>query len=332
MELRPNFAFGANPEIKRTPRLSLSDSAIKLGPLEDLKGTWAGKGFNAIWRPLHGTSPEQDHFLELNLTDEILQVEEIPGPIPNRGLLQDDITMFGLWYLQQIQDVNMKDDASKPLGLHLEPGIWATVPKTDHPQVGPTVVRMASIPHGTTLIAQGIATAISEPPAITTVDITPFEIDNSANKFVFAESDLSKDSSFRSRREDMAGVTQEMVNNPNSFLLPSLQKKIIKTVVLDVSSGSNPVPGGGTANTAFLEGTANEGPNAKAALVRSTFWIETIEGDAGSPDIQQLQYSQVVFLNFKRLTWPHVSVATLQKLPSGERPVGIEPLSVRDIP
>jgi hypothetical protein len=104
-----------------------------------------------------------------------------------------------------------------------------------------------------------------------------------------------------------------------------------KTVVLDVSSGSSPVPGGGTANTAFLEGTPNEGPNAKAALVRSTFWIETIEGDAGGPDVQQLQYSQVVFLNFKRLTWPHVSVATLQKVPSGERPVGIEPLSARDI-
>lgn len=218
----------------------------------------------------------------------------------------------------------MKDEAGKPLGLHLEPGIWATVPKTDHPQVGPTVVRLASIPHGTTLVAQGIATEISEPPAITAIE-------NSANKFVFAESDLSKDSTLRSHREDMAGVTQEMINNPNSFLLPALQKKIIKTVVLDVSTGSNPVPGGGTANTAFLQGTANEGPNANAALVRSTFWIETIEGDAGGPDVQQLQYSQVVFLNFRRVTWPHVSVATLQKVPSGEQPVGIEPLSVRDI-
>ena len=188
MELKPNFAFGAFPEISRASNLSVSELSIKLGLLEDLKGTWVGKGFNAIWRPFHDIkSPEQHHFLELNLTEEVLQIAEIPGPIPNRGLLQDDITMFGLWYLQQIQDVNMKDDAGNPLGLHLEPGIWATVPKTDHPQLAPTVVRMASIPHGTTVIAQGTANEISEAPAIPQTDITPFEIKNFANKFTFAE-------------------------------------------------------------------------------------------------------------------------------------------------
>jgi hypothetical protein len=332
MQLKSDFAFTSIPEINRRPRLSLSDSSIQLGPLQDLKGTWAGKGFNAIWRPFHGTSPVEDHFLELNLTDEMLQLDEIPGPIPNRGLLQDDITMFGLLYLQQITDVNMKDATGKPAGLHLEPGIWAMVPTTTHPQVGQTVVRMASIPHGTTVIAQGTATLISEPPAITNIDITPFEVGNSAKKVSFAESDLTKDSNFRSRREDMAGVTQDMVDNPNSFLMPDLQKKIIKTVVLDVSSSaSNPVPGGGVANTAFLEGSPNEGPNAKATLVRATFWIETIEGDAGGPEVQQLQYSQIVLLNFNNLIWPHVSVATLQRVLPREQPVGIEPLSVRDI-
>jgi hypothetical protein len=99
MQLKSDFAFTSIPEINRRPRLSLSDSSMQLGPLQDLKGTWAGKGFNAIWRPFHGTSPVEDHFLELNLTDEMLQLDEIPGPIPNRGLLQDDITMFGLLYL-----------------------------------------------------------------------------------------------------------------------------------------------------------------------------------------------------------------------------------------
>jgi hypothetical protein len=56
-----------------------------LGPLEDLRGTWEGYGFNQIWRPFHGS---QDRFLELNETHEVLQFEEIPGNIPNRGLLQ----------------------------------------------------------------------------------------------------------------------------------------------------------------------------------------------------------------------------------------------------
>ena len=49
MELKPNFAFGAFPEISRASNLSVSESSIKLGLLEDLKGTWVGKGFNAIW-------------------------------------------------------------------------------------------------------------------------------------------------------------------------------------------------------------------------------------------------------------------------------------------
>ena len=72
-----------------------------LGPIQNLVGTWRGTGFNQIWRPFHGT---QDRFLELNETIETLQIEEIPGDIPNRGLLQADINLAGLRYLQQIQD------------------------------------------------------------------------------------------------------------------------------------------------------------------------------------------------------------------------------------
>ncbi len=63
--------------------------------------------------------------------------------------------MFGLTYLQQISDANLK------AGLHIEPGIWAVVPTTTNPAEGPTVVRMASIPHGTTILAQGTATTAS---------------------------------------------------------------------------------------------------------------------------------------------------------------------------
>jgi hypothetical protein len=49
---------------------------------------------NVIWRPDH--APGQDHFLELNLTSDQIAFSEINGPIPNRGLLQADINMFGL--------------------------------------------------------------------------------------------------------------------------------------------------------------------------------------------------------------------------------------------
>lgn len=69
-----------------------------------------------------------------------------------------------------------------------------------------------------------------------------------------------------------------------------------------------------TANTAFLTAAANPpGGNAKAAEVDATFWIETVAGAHGQPDTLQLQYTQLVQLDFNGLRWPHVTVATLHK-------------------
>jgi hypothetical protein len=45
----------------------------------------------------------------------------------------------------------------------------------------------------------------------------------------------------------------------------------------------------------------------------ATFWIEQVRGQAGQPDTLQLQYSQLVQLDFNELRWPHVTVATLTK-------------------
>jgi hypothetical protein len=318
MELKPEFAFTPIPAIERPLRFSSVHTADNpLGLLEGLKGTWTGTGFNVIWRPFQGGPPDQDRFLELNLTEETLRFEEIPGAIPNRGLLQPDINMFGLWYLQTIADANIKDANGKPAGLHLEPGIWATVPQTDHPQEVPTVVRMASIPHGTTVLAQGVAFQSADGPHIQDINITPFEIDKPTKLVTtFPEPDLSKPSEFRTPREGLVGIDAAMVNNPNSVLKQALEGQTIKnTVVLDVSSDtSTPVFGGGLANTAFLQGSPNEGPNARAALVRATFWIETVAGAiADGPDLHQLQYTQTVLLNFDGLSWPHITVATLRR-------------------
>lgn len=326
-----NFAFPSLPQIA-TPRPLYA--ASPLGLLQDLKGTWDGTGFNVIWRPNNVPgSPKDDHFLELNLTHEVLQFDEIPGAIPNRGLLQRDIKMFGLWYLQIIEDrIAIDPTTGKLEGLHIEPGIWATVEATQHPKVGPTVVRMASIPHGTTVLAQGTAISIPMRLDIPDVSIVPFLIGNPAKPQPFDEFDLSKQSTFRTPDADQH-FTQAMLNNPNSVLLSALDGKNIKnTVVLDVSSSSsNPVPGGGAANTAFLAGSQEEGPNAKTALVTATFWIETIEGVAGAADVQQLQYTQTVLLNFNGLSWPHVTVVTLQKVPTSGPEALPPPLSVRDI-
>ena len=72
--------------------------------------------------------------------------------------------------------------------------------------------------------------------------------------------------------------------------------------------------GGGTANTAFLAASGNPpGGNANATRAEATFWIETIAGTGGQPDKHQLQYTQLVMLDFNNIHWPHVTVGTLVK-------------------
>ena len=286
-----------------------------LGLLAPLAGTWQGHGFNQIFRPFFGNG--SDNFLELNLTNETLEFTEIPGEIPNRGSLQPDISLFGLTYLQQVADANVKGTDGKPAGIHIEPGIWVNVPPTTNPADPATVARMANIPHGTSLVAQGTAQTFPQAPVFAVVDITPFAIGNPANKIPFTnETTLSTPSQFRSPPGDIVGITQAMVDNPNSVLAAALVgKTITSTTVIRISTAlaTPPVPtsGGGTSNIAFLDGAAG-GPNAKAAQMDATFWISPFT-EANGNHGTLLQYSQTVLLNFKGLSWPHVSVANLIK-------------------
>jgi hypothetical protein len=153
----------AIPDVRITP-----DSATvsaNLGLLKDMGGTWRGKGFNLIARPdFQGDAPL---YLQLNQTDETLTIDPIGSSVPNRGFGQDDIELFGLTYLQKISD------AATGGALHIEPGIWVTQPETAYPQElpppgGQIVARMATIPHGNAVLAQGGATPFTGPPTLTT--------------------------------------------------------------------------------------------------------------------------------------------------------------------
>jgi hypothetical protein len=313
----PNFSFAGLHTPDPIPAQAGGPPADPLGALAALAGTWKGHGFNAIWRP-HNPAASQDRFLELNLTDETIVLTPITGPIPNRGLAMPDIDMFGLTYMQQISG------AVSGAGLHIEPGIWANVPHTTDPNEPPTVVRMASIPHGTVILAQGTAQVLAGgPQVIPDNNILPFFFGSSApanNQFdavaqTFPELNLSIPTPFRSAP---GSVTQAMVKNPNSVIQAALQASLQGThmksrTFLHVSTtGSIVHGGGGTANTAFLATSANPpGGNAKATEVEATFWIETIAGTGGGPDKMQLQYTQRVQLDFNGIHWPHVTVSTL---------------------
>jgi len=301
--------------------------SVPPAPLDAFTGIWTGNGFNTIFRPNKNAtklpnlppnnpsadpSSDPDNLLQLNLTFETLTFSDSLVDIPNRALLehQPDAFLQGVPYTQSIKDVTTN------LGIHFEPGIWLLVPETIEPKVPSTVVRMATIPHGTSILAQGAFETSDGGPVIPVVDITPFTIGNPADRKKFTSQNASDKSTFRLPQTLPPAITQAILDNPNLVLKHDIKgQKIIRTTTLKVSTKADPdLRGSGTRNIAFLEGTLQPDntttPNAQAADIDATFWIETIERDDGTT-FTQIQYSQVVLLNFDSLSWPHVSVATL---------------------
>jgi hypothetical protein len=370
-----------------------------LGVLSNFTGTFAGTGFNLIFRP-NGAPPTtiifpvpvsppppavpNENVLELNLTTETLSFSKSLGNVPNRGLGldgQQDIELNGVPYVQAISDVtnvNTGKADGTAAGIHFEPGLWMHVPATTvDPVLSESLVRMASIPHGTTINAQSLSPPVTfpGPPPFTDftkipkADPTPFTIAVPNTKIPFAAQNVLLPNTPRIPQDltkfNAAGtITQAILDNPNIVLQNANQgKTITQTIAFTVSTNPQAAKptsaelGGGTANIEFLEGTgatATSQPNANANAVRmdATFWIETVEHKIiippfkpGQPPLQiqppvphpgahvptflvnppheitlpktitvhstQIQYSQTVFLNFAKLSWPHISVATL---------------------
>src|SRR5205823_5084526 len=116
------------------------------------------------------------------------------------------------------------------------------------------------------------------------------------------ESTLSHHSTLRNHPLPDA-ITQRLVDNPNVLLSDRLaHQDVAHTTVLHVSSEA--IDQGGLRDIPFL------GPNASAHHLHATFRIETIRRPDGETFLQ-LQYTQVLVLDFNGLSWPHVSVANL---------------------
>jgi hypothetical protein len=299
METASGFVFQPLYNDEGTP-----PATVGLGPLAALAGKWSGHGFNAIWRPHRGNS---DHFLELNVTNDQIDLEAINGEIPNRGLVQPQIFMRGLTYLQQISDANVTVNGA-PAGLHIEPGVWIHIPALTNPTEPTSVARMASIPHGTTILIQGTANTAAGRPSIPAADLTPFRIGHRDKPIHFTEQHLNETTPFRTSGVGLTGITQAMLDNPNSVLTGNTAN-VTTTTRLHISTTPGNIVGGGASNMAFLVG-AQGGPNADVAHVDATFWLQTLAGDI---EPKRLQYSQTVLLNFNGLSWPHITVATLTK-------------------
>jgi hypothetical protein len=267
-----------------------------LGPLVAFTGTFTGNGFNTIFRPDSPVTPTplpvpvsgSDNVLELNLTAETLSFSASLGSVPNRGMVQADAFLNGVPYLQTINDVT---NPAQPTGIHLEPGLWICVPPTTDPKEGQEVARMASIPHGTTLCAQGTSTTISGPPVIPAVDITPFQ---GTTKFPFPSQTAANHGTARIPQDltsfIAAGtITQAMLTDPNTVLRNAIaHQHITSTTIINISTApAAPLFGGGTDNIAFLLGDpAASKPNAQTTRMTATFWIETVQHTIIVPPFQ----------------------------------------------
>lgn len=378
--LPSTFRFGAVRIAPLQP--GAPAAAPNLGPLAAFVGNWRGNGFNTIFRPdfksedsskLPIPVTNSDNILELNLTAETLSFSPSLGSVPNRGMVQTNIFLNGVPYLQSISDITQ--GLAQKVGIHLEPGLWVIVPSTTDPPVGSTsLVRMASIPHGTTIVAQGTSVTVAGPPTINPVDITPFPAISPGEtppttrppRIRFPSQTLTDGSTARIPQDltpfNAAGtITQAILDDPNTLLRNHIHGQTITstTAIIISTSPTSPLFGGGTGNIAFLLGDPAAltnpkppGQNAQDIEMSAIFWIETVQHTIlvppippGHPPMEvpsensvpgvpsptfilapptpitqprritfttpQIQYTQLVMLNFNGLTWPHASVATL---------------------
>jgi hypothetical protein len=236
-------AAGTTAFTKTDPRvpaaLTATDASAvqqQLGLLANLAGAWEGTGFNLVARP--DFHDGVDTYLQLNQTRERLTITPIESPFPDRGFGQDDIELLGLNYLQRVEDA-----ATGGL-LHFEPGLWMTQPQTSYPEetAGPgeqIIFRMGSIPHGTTLLAEGVASAFTGSPTLLTptemyafstfpsFNSTPFPVPPSGNPAVSAagtsvsENGLdSQPGTSQQTGVQVTGITEYNLNVPASQTNP----------------------------------------------------------------------------------------------------------------
>ena len=292
-----------------TPLRGVASQSItgdRLGALKDLPGFWEGTGFSLIARP-DFKSPT-GFFLQLNLLRETIEFTSIGSPVFNRGSVQDDIAIYGVTYLHRVTD-GISGGA-----LHIEPGMWLNIPATTDPKADASIARLATIPHGDAFCTVGFVqhAVYDKIPEIPPANTIPFKIGEQqpqpGTKNPYAQYNLAIPSDFRSNPLPDE-ITQAIINDPNQVLRDTLSRQVLtenktlKSITRLITSTSS---AGGIENIPFVT------TNANAAALDSVFAIETVVDENGD-EFLQLQYSQTSLLNFRGISFPHVTVGTLVK-------------------
>ncbi len=335
-------------------------AARDLGPLEHLVGVWRaeGTGWNMIALPFHGAPPPDAGFkfrVLMNRYDEDLSFNFVDDDVKNRGLLRADTAadpldphdqhVATLDYQQVIHQVVAEDQppsgglAGPPgLAIHHEPGLWLwdknRRAKDDHikgdvvSEVELDVARLASIPHGNSVLALGRSECHDGMPTIPPVSGLP------SGRF---EDVRTPDYDFRDVPPDpYLAPYKHYIDNP--FMggvtvagFPGFSPADMNDILRFANEGVNIVQTTTlTVDTDRKSGGITNAPfsvrEADPVSMKSTFWIQELaeKDETGKPKLR-LQYSQVVMLHFfhpredefpGRAVWPHISIATLEKMPA----------------
>lgn len=323
-----------------------------LGPLEKLVGVWTAKGtgWNMIALPFQNApaSPAGFKFrLLMNQYDEELRFTFVDDNVPNRGLTRAGAVGFDqfvvtLDYQQKIAQVAAEDRPASglagPVGLpiHHEPGLWLYEKnrrsKDDHikedvvTEVELDVARLASIPHGNSVLALGrseVHKGMPEIPPLSGLPSGRFEDVKTPGYDFLTDPYLEPyrfyiANPFKGTAAGVPGFPGFSPADMNEILrFANKGVKVVRTTTLTVDTDRKSA---GITNVPF---SVRE---AEPVSMRSTFWIQELaEKDAAGKPKLRLQYSQVVMLHFfspredvhpGRAVWPHISIATLEKVPA----------------
>lgn len=287
-----------------------------LGPLSLLPGNWKslpGRGWNMIALPF-ADGPFKYRLL-LNQYNETLKFSLVDKGVPNRGLDLDghgqdpDQIVVALDYEQSISQIRAADfpesglAGGDSLAIHHEPGLFLHM--TNHTANKLDIARLATIPHGDSVLALGKSDQVSGAPTIPVISGLPIGTTTDLNSSYLAPYKHFHDNLFEGLFDPV---------HPNALLTATNNSvNIVRTTLLDLDTT---LEDAGIVNIPFIVKQAN------ASEMKSTFWIQELnQEDVNGKPILRLQYSQTVMLDFfdrtdgktGRIQWPHVSINTLEK-------------------
>ncbi|MGV9710396.1 heme-binding protein [Gordonia sp. NPDC003424] len=319
----PTVTSVADPDARSIGLATAGDE--DLGFLAELPGTWknepnlTGRGWNLIALPFR-TEPDPvtgralNYRLLLNQYNEVLKFSLVDKNVPNRGIslngttVQTDQEVGTLDYEQSIKQIASADSpestvaGSAGAAIHHEPGLFLFMQnQTDG---GPTIGRLATIPHGDAVLALGSARTDPGAPTIVPVSALPIGVGQDINSPYLAP---YKHFTGANKFQGLLDPTDPaaLLRNANDGV------NIVETTTITLDTT---VASGGIHNIPFVVSQAN------ATEMRSTFWIQKV--DEGGTIKVRLQYLQIVMLEFFNrrdgqpglIKWPHISFNTMEKV------------------